>query len=274
MIHSRNTSPYLLIVSLVIVCLLLIIMTSSTHAGQVYTWIDEKGITHISDIPPDNAANKIKKRSYKAKQLQNQQRSSYTGHFHKRTDEKGNAYITDRPPDNPVNAIKKRSYKTEQHQNQQGSSPTAGLNRENPIPLGVSALMSDGFEMTVVSFDGDAWPKVRAENQFNKPPASDKRMLMIRIRIKNANASKEPAVWLSNKIALVGSNNGTWETFYSESSCGVIPDKFYLAELYRGGKKEGNICFRIPKDETNLLLRYEENLSLSKTEYKYYVAGR
>jgi hypothetical protein len=53
---------------------MLIMMTSSAPAGQLYTWIDGKGIAHITDQPPDEPAKMIDKQSFKTEQ--NQQISS------------------------------------------------------------------------------------------------------------------------------------------------------------------------------------------------------
>lgn len=66
MVHSKHASSYKLIPCLFIVCPLLILMTLSTSAGQLYTWVDEKGITHITDQPPDNPVKLIKQIPSKA----------------------------------------------------------------------------------------------------------------------------------------------------------------------------------------------------------------
>ena len=167
------------------------------------------------------------------------------------------------------------SPKMEQHENPQRPSSLAGVSRENPILLGVSAIMYDGMEMTVLSFDRDAWPKIREINQFNTPQAPNKRMLMIRIRIKNISAKKEPMRWgIFSEIGLIGSYNRVWYPSESESNCGSIPDYFGEVQLYRNGEKEGNVCFQIPKDETNLLLRYDENDNMSTRNYRYFVVEK
>jgi hypothetical protein len=129
--------------------------------------------------------------------------------------------------------------------------------------------MADGFEMTILSFDADAWPKVQATNQFNKPPATSKRMVMLRLHGRNASTPKEPATWSDWNISLLGSYNSP-RSGGTETSCGVIPEDLSSAELYHGGQKEGNVCYHIPKDETGLLLRYQ--LSLSSSDFAYMAA--
>jgi hypothetical protein len=128
--------------------------------------------------------------------------------------------------------------------------------RANPVPRGQSRLAPDGWEVTVLDFNADAWPVVLAENQFNDPPVAGNRMIMVRVAVTNAAAEDEPA-WISSAdFYFVGSFNVLYSTFGEESWCGVIPDEL-AEELFRGGYAEGNVCFEIPIEETNLRLLYE-----------------
>ena len=51
--------------------------------------------------------------------------------------------------------------------------------------------------------------------------------------------------------SLIGDNRVVYTTF--ENSCGIIPDELN-AELFAGGRAEGNICFQIPVAERELVL--------------------
>ncbi|MBC7224621.1 MAG: hypothetical protein H5T59_10190 [Anaerolineae bacterium] len=113
------------------------------------------------------------------------------------------------------------------------------------------------MELTVLGFDDDAWPEVRAANPFNEPPAEGKRMVMVRLRIRNVDSPQEPATWLNMYAALLGSYQRPWTPFGEASWCGVVPESLDVVELYHGGEAEGNLCFQIPADEIDLLLRYE-----------------
>ncbi len=101
------------------------------------------------------------------------------------------------------------------------TSPPAGLgeSRDNPVPVGVPFLTSDGFEWTVVGVDFDAWPEVQAENQFNDPPAEGNRMIMVTLKVTNVSSEEEPAHVSSYDWELLGSKSVLYDT-----SCGVIPD--------------------------------------------------
>jgi hypothetical protein len=135
------------------------------------------------------------------------------------------------------------------------TQPPVGT-RANPVSRGQNGLASDGWQIAVLDFNPDAWPVVLAENQFNDPPAPGNRMVIVRIAVSNVGADKEPA-WISSAdFYFVGSHNVLYSTFGEESRCGVIPDELG-EELFRGGYAEGNVCFQIPVDETNLRLLYE-----------------
>jgi hypothetical protein len=58
-------------------------------------------------------------------------------------------------------------------------TPAAGLSRGNALPLGQTAVVPPGWEVTVLGVDEDAWPEVQAENTFNDPPERGYRMVLI-----------------------------------------------------------------------------------------------
>ena len=49
---------------------------------------------------------------------------------------------------------------------------------------------------------------------------------------------------------------GSYSILYRSAYCGVLPNVL-SAELYLGGFTEGNVCFAVPEDETNLIMLYE-----------------
>ena len=128
--------------------------------------------------------------------------------------------------------------------------------RQNPVPAGAVGTTPNGWEITVVGFDPDAWPKVYAENQFNDPPRSGNRMIIIRVRATNVAAEDEPAWIDAFDFYLVGSRNILYANYDEDYTCGVVPDELD-EEIFRGGLTEGNICFQLPIDETDLRLAYE-----------------
>lgn len=64
-------------------------------------------------------------------------------------------------------------------------TPVVSLGRSNPIPLGQTAMVPPGWEITVVDVNGDAWPAIQAENEYNDPPEQGYRMVLITVRVTN-----------------------------------------------------------------------------------------
>lgn len=133
--------------------------------------------------------------------------------------------------------------------------------RVNPVPRG-TAYLTDGWEITVIGFDGDAWPEIFSENPFGAPPADGKRMVMIRVRVTNvmAEGALPGRAWITTAdFCLTGSSNIVYNTFlgdyYGYSGPRFIPDELG-EQLLLGGSTEGNVSFEIPINETSLRLLY------------------
>lgn len=153
------------------------------------------------------------------------------------------------------------------------ATPTAtplsgGLSREVPMPRGQALVVPEGWEFTVLDVNGDAWPVIEAENQFNEPPEPGFRMVMIQLRAENISAA-EPASLFGGDFRLVGSADIGYSTF--ERSCGVTPDGLDSAasDVFRGGTVEGNICFQAGIEEHGLIL-YTDFFSLDSDARRWF----
>ena len=80
--------------------------------------------------------------------------------------------------------------------------------------------------------------------------------MIVRVGVTNVSVERDPGAIFGSLFYFTGSRNTVYSTFGERSRCVVIPDELY-AELYRGGYAEGNICFQIPIDESELRLLYE-----------------
>jgi hypothetical protein len=130
-------------------------------------------------------------------------------------------------------------------------TPAAGLSRGDAIPLGQTAVVPPGWEVTVLGVDEDAWPEVQAENQFNDPPEQGYRMVMVTLRVTNIQTKDEAARISAGDFELVGSRNQVYKTY--EQYCGVTPNGLE-AELFPQGIAEGTVCLQVGIDETGLIL--------------------
>lgn len=130
-------------------------------------------------------------------------------------------------------------------------TPAAGLSRSNPIPLGQTAVVPPGWEITVVNVNGDAWTAIQAENPYNEPPREGYRMVLVTVRVTNVQTADEAATISEGDFDLVGSRNQVYKTY--EQYCGVTPNGLG-AELFPQGTVEGTVCLQVGIDETGLIL--------------------
>jgi len=136
-----------------------------------------------------------------------------------------------------------------------------GSSRTNPVRLGQPARVEDNlWEISVVSVNRDAWPVVQAASRFNDPPAANERMLLITVRARNVSSNQKPENIDVYSFQLVGSRNELYDAFDAERDCGTIPNDLD-AGLFPGGQAEGNVCFKVPSDETGFVLVWEEFFS-------------
>jgi uncharacterized protein DUF4352 len=131
-----------------------------------------------------------------------------------------------------------------------------GRSRSNPVKLGQSGRVEDTWELTVLSVNRDAWTVIQAANRFNDPPAANEKMLMIKVRAKNIATKQQPENIDDFSFRLVGSRNQLYDAFSSKTQCGTLPDGLD-ANLFPAGQAEGNICFKVPSDETGFVLVWE-----------------
>lgn len=134
---------------------------------------------------------------------------------------------------------------------------TAPVDLEASRQAGSGDLSWDGLKIEVVSVNRNAWPLIKAQNQFNDPPLAGRLMLMVTIRVTNVEGSSDPPVQLtSSDFRLIGSRNEVYNTFSDETNCGVVPDEVD-GVVARNSSMDGNICFQVPDQETEFTLIYE-----------------
>jgi len=131
------------------------------------------------------------------------------------------------------------------------AEPPTGRSRTDPTPLGQTAVVPPGWQVTVLDVNPDAWPVVQAENTFNDPPKEGLRMVLITVRVTNVQGKEEADTITEADFELVGSSNQVYKTF--DQTCGVTPNDL-SAELFPQGTAEGTVCFQAGVDETGLLL--------------------
>jgi hypothetical protein len=127
-----------------------------------------------------------------------------------------------------------------------------GRTREEALPVG-ETVETAGLRVTVLDIDNDADATLADLDEFPATPVPGARSVLIRLRVEYVGDSGDDTVQVwENDYKLTGSNNVVYDSF-GDASCGFLPDRID-AELFPGGEIEGYVCFRVPEDETDLIL--------------------
>jgi hypothetical protein len=135
-----------------------------------------------------------------------------------------------------------------------------GRTRDEAIPVGEPVEIDD-LRVTVIESDVDADDRLPALSEFDATPVPGTKSVLVRVTAEHTGTSDDETVEIyESSFALTGSNNVVYESF-SDSSCGFLEDTVD-AELFPGGEVEGYVCFRVPVDETGLILIVEPFFAL------------
>lgn len=147
------------------------------------------------------------------------------------------------------------------------NEPASALGtRENPIPMGTSVNLGDGWVITVLSVTTDAIGQILQENQFNDRPTAGNQFFMARVRASYDGAGSD-TFGGSYRLRAVGPSGIGYSTF--ENSAGVIPNPLPGSEVFSGGSIEGNIAWQIKSSDAGSLVMYD---SSSNKEGRLYMA--
>jgi hypothetical protein len=140
-------------------------------------------------------------------------------------------------------------------------TPAAGNNRPGgtratAVARGQSVIVEDTWRVSIVGVNSDAADEVEANSSLFEEPAQDERMVLITVKVVNVSAEDEAQQIDDFLFELTGSRNQVYSSYDDDHSCGFIDDPI-SAELFPNGEATGDVCFRLPRDETNLLLVWD-----------------
>jgi hypothetical protein len=124
--------------------------------------------------------------------------------------------------------------------------------RDNPVPIGTSADVGEGWTLSVNEVTLDATALVTGANMFNDPPPEGSVYVMVNITMAY-NGPDDKAIDFFTVSGVTSSNVelNTFDNFV------VAPDAYDgLAEVFAGGSKSGNIVFTVPAAEVDSLVLY------------------
>ncbi|MCK9440648.1 MAG: hypothetical protein M0Q13_04420 [Methanothrix sp.] len=139
-----------------------------------------------------------------------------------------------------------------------GPATAAAGTREDPVPMGTSVDLGDGWTVKVMSVTSDATNFILRENQFNDPPAAGNQFFIARVRASYEGDGSD-TFGGSYRLRAVGSSAIGYSTF--ENSPGVIPDPLPDSEVFTGGSIEGNIAWQIKSSDSGSLVMYDSEAS-------------
>ncbi len=119
-------------------------------------------------------------------------------------------------------------------------------------------LTWNGLYIEIIDIHSNAWPLIKAQNQFNDPPQAGRRMLMMTLRVTNIGNEETVQIGESD-FELIGAEKVAYDTYSQETRCGVVPDALD-GVVSPGQSMSGNVCFQVPDQEGGFQLIYEENI--------------
>jgi len=142
--------------------------------------------------------------------------------------------------------------------------------REDPVPMGTSVDLGDGWVVTVLSVTPDATGIILQENQFNDRPASGNQFFLARVRVEYRGEGSDTFSG-SYRLRAVGPSGVGYSTF--QNSAGVIPDELPSSEVFTGGSIEGNIAWQIKSSDAGSLVMYDSETSKTGRLYMALFGG-
>jgi tetratricopeptide (TPR) repeat protein len=141
--------------------------------------------------------------------------------------------------------------------------------REDPIPMGTTANLGDGWQISVLCVIPDATNIVLGENSFNKQPKAGDLFFLARVQAKYTGPNSATFSG-SYRLRAVGPSSIGYSTF--ENSPGVIPDPIPDSEVFTGGVIQGYVGWEIKSSDANALVMYDNPISVGGNNNRVYMA--
>lgn len=132
-----------------------------------------------------------------------------------------------------------------------------GFSQTNPVPAGQSLLIPEGWRVSIVAFNPDAWPVIEAngvlKDLITLPPDEGTRYIMVKIRAENVSAGNPDSISSFLDLRIVGSSGIVGRSVIH--SFAQPPDPLSAAdEAFLGSTVEGNFVHEVLKSETDFVL--------------------
>ena len=135
--------------------------------------------------------------------------------------------------------------------------------KANPIAIGKSAAVGDGWKLSILSVSSDAADQVLAVNNdngdpANSPPPPGAQDYMLLAKVTFVGGGKGELGYLRNYMFVVGAHGVKYQT--ENNSCGRWPEPSfqYAPDPFSGQTLTGNVCYQIASNDAASLRFYTE----------------
>lgn len=131
--------------------------------------------------------------------------------------------------------------------------------RTNPYPMKIAGVIGHGaWKVKVLNVNRDAWKRIYAENDHNKPARKGSVFVLVRVAVTKLKDVTDANELMTDDFGVVGRSNVGYDSAGS-GYCGVFPDQLDTSEAFVGGRVEGNLCWQVKsKDVASLLLYWHD----------------
>jgi hypothetical protein len=137
---------------------------------------------------------------------------------------------------------------------------TAGISRADPAEFGTVILEAPWeFQVLEVIRGDEAYDMIMEANEFNDPPGEGLEYILLRVYVRNLEATEEASEIEGSMFHVTGDNNILYRYPYV-----VEPEPEMEARLYPGGEWAGWLVYEIGIGEGNPLLVFGDVFDLSR----------
>jgi hypothetical protein len=150
----------------------------------------------------------------------------------------------------------------------------SGLDQDNAVHLGQSAINAEGIQITVVDFvTGDqAWEIIKNANSVNVPPDKGMQYVLITIKVKNVSSREQPYMFWGTYFDLV---SGSGKVFHAYDINIIYPTNGIYqkleGELNHGDELTGSVHFYIPRNDTEQFLVWSDYYGHNKLFFRLFI---
>ena len=152
-----------------------------------------------------------------------------------------------------LDTLELKSVSTEENSEVESSAGT----RENPVPIGTTVDLGNGWTLRVVGVVPDATRRVLNENMFNDPPERGNQFVLAKLRA--CYTGDDSSEFNRYYLHVVGASAVAYD-----QSVGVMPDPLPDSEVFSGGCVEGYAGWEVKSSDVGSLVMYYDRYGVER----------